>query len=64
MHAARLRSGEQVAVKVQRPGIRTVVERDLDIVARLARSLESRTRWARSIGARDLAVGFADAVRE
>ncbi|HEV2824739.1 MAG TPA: AarF/UbiB family protein [Actinomycetota bacterium] len=64
VHAARLRSGEEVAVKVQRPGIRTVVERDLDIVARLARSLESRTRWARSLGARELAVGFADAVRE
>jgi ubiquinone biosynthesis protein len=64
VHAARLRSGEEVAVKVQRPGIRTVVERDLEIVARLARSLESRTRWARSLGARELAVGFADAVRE
>jgi ubiquinone biosynthesis protein len=64
VHAARLRSGAEVAVKVQRPGIRAVVERDLDIVARLARSLEGRTRWARSIGARELAVGFADAVRE
>jgi ubiquinone biosynthesis protein len=64
VHAARLRSGDEVAVKVQRPGIRTVVERDLDIVARLARSLESRTRWARSLGVRELAVGFADAVRE
>jgi ubiquinone biosynthesis protein len=64
VHAARLRSGEEVAVKVQRPGIRTVVERDLDIVARLARSLEARTRWARSIGTRELAGGFADAVRE
>jgi ubiquinone biosynthesis protein len=64
VHAARLRSGAEVAVKVQRPAIRTVVERDLDIVARLARSLEARTRWARSIGVRELAVGFADAVRE
>ena len=64
VHAARLRSGEEVAVKVQRPGIGTVVERDLDIVARLARSLESRTRWARSLGVRELAAGFADAVRE
>lgn len=64
VHAARLRSGDEVAVKVQRPGIRTVVERDLDIVARLARSLEARTRWARSLGVRGLAVGFADAVRE
>jgi ubiquinone biosynthesis protein len=64
VHAARLRSGDEVAVKVQRPGIRSVVERDLDIVARLAASLEGRTRWARSIGARDLALGFADAIRE
>ena len=64
VHSARLPSGAEVAVKVQRPGIRTVVERDLDIVARLARSLESRTSWARSLGARELAVGFADAVRE
>jgi hypothetical protein len=30
------------------PGIQATVERDLDIVARLARSLEARTRWARS----------------
>jgi len=64
VHTARLRSGAEVAVKVQRPGIQATVERDLDIVARLARSLEARTRWARSIGTRELAGGFADAVRE
>jgi ubiquinone biosynthesis protein len=64
VHAARLRSGAEVAVKVQRPGIRAVVERDLDLVAQLARTLERRTRGARSIGASDLAQGFADAVRE
>ena len=64
VHGARLRSGAEVAVKVQRPGIRAMVDRDLDIVDRLARSLEGRTRWARSIGVRDLAAGFADAVRE
>jgi hypothetical protein len=64
VHAARLRSGAEVAVKVQRPRIQATVERDLDIVARLARSLEARTHWARAIGTRELAVGFADAVRE
>jgi ubiquinone biosynthesis protein len=64
VHAARLRSGAEVVVKVQRPGIRSVVERDLDIVARLARTVEGRTRWGRSIGVRDLATGFADALRE
>ena len=64
VHAARLKSGEAVVVKVQRPGIRTVVERDLDIIVRLARTLEARTRWARALGTRSLALGFADAVRE
>jgi ubiquinone biosynthesis protein len=64
VHAARLRTGAEVVVKVQRPGIWPVVGRDLDIVARLARRLETSTRWGRSIGARDLANGFAEAVRE
>jgi ubiquinone biosynthesis protein len=64
VHAATLRSGERVVVKVQRPGIGSVVERDLDIVARLAATLHARTRWGRTIGVRDLAAGFADAMRE
>jgi ubiquinone biosynthesis protein len=64
VHAARLRSGDEVVVKVQRPAIRSVVERDLDIVARLAATVEARSRWGRSIGARELAGGFAGAVRE
>jgi ubiquinone biosynthesis protein len=64
VHAARLRSGGEVVVKVQRPGIHSVVEQDLDIVARLARTLEARSRWGRSIGMRELAQGFAAAVRE
>ncbi len=41
-----------------------VVERDLDIVGRFARTVQARTRWGRAIGAVDLADGFADAVRE
>ncbi|MBB2743846.1 UNVERIFIED_ORG: ubiquinone biosynthesis protein [Microbispora rosea subsp. rosea] len=64
VHLARLRSGEEVVVKVQRPGIAPVVERDLDIVARLARTAERRTRWARGVGVGDLARGFAGALRE
>ena len=64
VHAARLRSGAEVVVKVQRPGIRSVVEHDLDIVARLARTVETRSRWGGSIGTRELAQAFAAAVRE
>ncbi len=65
VHRARLRSsGTDVAVKVQRPGIRPVVERDLDIVDRMARRLLTRTRWGATIGAVELARGFAAALHE
>jgi ubiquinone biosynthesis protein len=64
VHTARLRSGDDVVVKVQRPGIRAVVERDLDIVRRLAATLHARTRWGRAAGLVDLADGFTRAVRE
>ncbi|MFI1995387.1 ABC1 kinase family protein [Actinoplanes sp. NPDC020271] len=64
VHAARLADGTPVVVKVRRPGIATIVERDLDILLRLAGVLEARTPWGRSLGVRRLALGFADALRE
>ena len=64
VHRARLHSGERVVIKVQRPGITSVVERDLDIVLRVAGSLEQRAEWARGLGAVELAQGFAAALRE
>jgi predicted unusual protein kinase regulating ubiquinone biosynthesis (AarF/ABC1/UbiB family) len=41
VHRARLVTGQQVAVKVQRPGVRAIVERDIDIARQLAASLEA-----------------------
>jgi ubiquinone biosynthesis protein len=64
VHAARLRDGTDVVVKVQRPGIGQVVDRDLDILGRLARTLTDRTEWGRAIGLEHLADGFAEALRE
>jgi len=64
VHVARLISGEEVVVKVRRPGIMTQVERDLDIVGRLAATLQRSTNWGRNIGAVDLADGFSVALRE
>jgi ubiquinone biosynthesis protein len=68
VHKARLRcsdgTGAVVAVKVQRPGIRATVEQDLDILQRLAATLEKRAQWARAIGAVGVARGFATAMRE
>lgn len=64
VHAAHLADGTPVVVKLRRPGIATVVDRDLDILMRLADVLEARTSWGRSLGVRRLALGFADALRE
>ncbi|MGH8824701.1 MAG: ABC1 kinase family protein, partial [Jiangellaceae bacterium] len=64
VHVAHLRSGSDVVVKVQRPGIRPVVERDLDIAQRIAARLEEGTGWGRSLGVRTLADGLAAAIRE
>lgn len=63
-HRAQLATGEQVVVKVQRPGVRVLVERDLDILLRFARTLHVRAAWARDFGVLDMAEGFAAALRE
>jgi ubiquinone biosynthesis protein len=64
VHAATLRTGERVVIKVLRPGLAGLVERDLDIIARLARRTETRAGWARAIGVVTLAEGFAIGLRE
>jgi ubiquinone biosynthesis protein len=60
---ATLQDGRAVVVKVQRPGIAELVERDLDILLRLVGRLERRTTWASSLGLRELVVGFSEATR-
>ena len=52
VHAARLRSGEEVVVKVLRPGVREKVERDLEVmyvVAGLARDYASEGHRLRPV---------------
>jgi ubiquinone biosynthesis protein len=50
VHRARLHDGRRVAVKIQRPGIQMQVERDLALLATLARSFERHQ--PRSVGFR------------
>jgi ubiquinone biosynthesis protein len=68
VHHARLEgsagSDLQVAVKVQRPGIRPTVEQDLDILLRIAGRLDERAPWAGRMGILALARGLAAALRE
>jgi predicted unusual protein kinase regulating ubiquinone biosynthesis (AarF/ABC1/UbiB family) len=47
VHRARLRDGRTVAVKVQRPGIREEVGRDLSVIEELAEVLERLTETGR-----------------
>ncbi|MDK9499696.1 AarF/UbiB family protein [Streptomyces katrae] len=54
VQAAVLHDGTEVIVKVQRPGIPELVERDLDIVGRLAAALADRTAWERGLGLEEL----------
>jgi len=64
VHAATLRTGQRVVVKVCRPDAPAEVESDLGILERLAAGAERTTRWGGSIGTVDLAHGFRDALRE
>ena len=47
VHRARLRDGREVAVKVQRPGIREQVAQDLDVFAEIAEMAEKHTEVGR-----------------
>lgn len=64
VHLARLSTGEDVVVKIQRPHARAQTLGDLDIILRLARWLERTTDWGRRLGVVALAEGFADSLRE
>ncbi|MFL4476436.1 ABC1 kinase family protein [Paeniglutamicibacter sp. MACA_103] len=64
VHAAVLRSGQPVVVKIQRPTARNQVKVDLDIIERFAGMLERRTSWGRALGLESLAVGFGVSLRE
>lgn len=60
VHRARLRDGTRLAVKVQRPGLRELVEVDLDILKGLARLVETYLRDWRIFNP----TGFVDEFRE
>jgi len=64
VHRARLHTGAEVAVKIQRPGIRPVIERDLRIIRNIARMLQLRTQFGRSMRTVELADGFAAALHD
>ncbi len=45
VHRASLRSGRQVVLKVQRPGLDTIFRQDLDVLQQVAAVLQRHPRW-------------------
>ena len=64
VHRATLRDGTAVVVKVQRPAARAQVEADADIIGRLARRAETRTRVGRDLRIGSVARGFTTTLLE
>jgi ubiquinone biosynthesis protein len=63
VHRAVLRTGENVAVKIQRPNITTVIETDLEILQDLAALAEHRLKWAAKYQIRDMVEEFSKSLR-
>ena len=63
VHTAVLPDGTPVVVKVQRPGVRDVVETDLDILITQARFIETHSELAGRYDFSGIVTEFANAVR-
>ena len=63
VHAARLRDGTEVVVKVQRPDIEEVISVDLDILYDVAQLAEERTPLGELYPLREMAEDFAATLR-
>ena len=61
-HRAVLKDGRQIALKVQRPGIDQLVERDMALIRDVAR-LMSATQFGQRYNVVDLAYEFSEAIR-
>lgn len=64
VHGGRLVSGEEVVIKVQRPGVQRKIKVDLEILLDLAKMVEERTQWGRFYKVTDLVSEFVAAITD
>jgi ubiquinone biosynthesis protein len=64
VHIARLPTGEQVAVKIQRPDIQPIVETDLEILDHLAKLMEAKLSWVKNYQIRHMIYEFSNSLRD
>lgn len=62
VHLGKLRSGESVAIKIQRPGISRIVQRDLDILRELTAMAEKRWDWVKQYQIPQMVEEYAQAL--
>ncbi|MGB9791940.1 MAG: ABC1 kinase family protein [Thermacetogeniaceae bacterium] len=62
VHRARLRSGQDVVVKVQRPGIEESIRVDLEILEEIGRIIEQRTRLGERYRISEIIEEFSSAI--
>lgn len=59
VHLGRLKTGEKVAIKLQRPHITETIETDLDILFHIATAAQKRFQWARDYQLADIIDEFS-----
>jgi ubiquinone biosynthesis protein len=64
VHRATLPDGSPVVVKVQRPGVETVIEADLSLLLTQARFLQAHSEWLAKYHIQDIAVEFSQALHD
>ena len=64
VHKANLLNGEQVIIKVQKPGIANIIETDLEIIADVAQLLEEKTERGKFYKLRRFTEEFTKTLRE
>ncbi|MCU4927193.1 ABC1 kinase family protein [Bacillus cereus] len=63
VHYGLLKSGERVAIKIQRPNIKTIIKTDLEILQHLAELAELRLEWAARYQIRNIIEEFSKSLQ-
>lgn len=63
VHRAVMKNGQQVVVKIQRPGIAETIKTDLEILLDLAKMAEKRTSWGKLYQVTQIVNEFGEALR-
>ncbi|MDY0404927.1 AarF/ABC1/UbiB kinase family protein [Virgibacillus sp. 179-BFC.A HS] len=64
VHTAHLHTGEELAIKIQRPAIEDSIETDLEILHGVARIMEERISWARTYNVQERMDEFTSSLRD